>query len=86
MTEIEALIVRQEIPMLGKLLGTTTLFAPPQLADFDATRFDKTAETLASEVPAAERSSAFALAQIAQDYVHALYDGAAEAAGSSKTC
>jgi hypothetical protein len=72
-TEIEALIVRQEIPLLGKLLGTTTLFAPPQLADFDATRFDKTAETLASEVPAAERSSAFALAQTGQDYVHALY-------------
>ena len=34
--EIEALIVRQEIPMLGKLIGTSTLMAPPQLADFDA--------------------------------------------------
>ena len=72
-TEIEALIVRQEIPLLGKLLGTTTLFAPPQIADFDATRFEKTAETLASEVPTAERSTAAALARIAEDYVHALY-------------
>lgn len=72
-TEIEALIVRQEIPLLGKLLGTTTLFAPPQLADFDATRFDKTAEALAGEVPNAERSSAAGLAQIAENYVHALY-------------
>ena len=72
-TEIEALIVRQEIPLLGKLLGTTTLFAPPQLADFDATRFEKTAESLAGEVPNAQRSSAAALGQVAQDYVHTLY-------------
>jgi hypothetical protein len=72
-TEIEALIVRQEIPLLGKLLGTTTLFAPPQLADFDATRFEKTSESRAGEVPAAERSSAFALAQTGRDYVQALY-------------
>jgi hypothetical protein len=72
-TEIEALIVRQEIPLLGKLLGTTTLFAPPQIADFDATRFDKTAATLASEVPTAERSPATVLARVADDYVHALY-------------
>ena len=72
-TEIEALIVRQEIPLLGKLLGTTTLFAPPQLADFDATRFEKTAATLARVVPIAERPSAAALVQLADDYVHALY-------------
>ncbi len=72
-TEIEALIVRQEIPLLGKLLGTTTLFAPPQLADFDATRFDQMSESLAKEVPATDRSSAAALARMAQDYVHALY-------------
>jgi hypothetical protein len=82
-TEIEALIVRQEIPLLGKLLGTTTLFAPPQLADFDATRFEKTAETIAGEVPTAERSSATALAQIAQDYVHALYGPPKPIAGSN---
>jgi hypothetical protein len=72
-TEIEALIVRQEIPLLGKLLGTTTLFAPPQLANFDATQFEKTAESLAGEVPGEQRRSAAALAQIAQDYLHALY-------------
>jgi hypothetical protein len=72
-TEIEALIVRQEIPLLGKLLGTTTLFAPPQIADFDATRFEKTSETLANEVPAAERAPAASLAQLGRDYVHALY-------------
>ena len=72
-TEIEALIVRQEIPLLGKLLGTTTLFAPPQLANFDATQFEKTAESLAGEVPGEQRWSAAALAQIAQDYLHALY-------------
>jgi hypothetical protein len=73
-TEIEALIVRQEIPMLGKLIGTGTLMAPPQLADFDATRFERTGELLAAEVPAAERASAASLAQAAQDYVHALHD------------
>src|SRR5262249_37174753 len=45
-----------------------------QLADFDATKFDKTNDTLATEVPTAERSTAATLAQLAQDYVHALYD------------
>jgi hypothetical protein len=73
-TEIEALIVRQEIPMLGKLIGTSTLMAPPQLADFDATKFAGTAEALAAEVPAAERTPAAALGQLGQDYVRALLD------------
>jgi hypothetical protein len=73
-TEIEALIVRQEIPMLGKLIGTSTLMAPPQLADFDATRFANGSTALAAEVPAAERTPAAALAKLAQDYVHALYE------------
>ena len=82
-TEIEALIVRQEIPLLGKLLGTTTLFAPPQIADFDATRFEKTAESLAGEVPEAQRSSAAELARIAQDYVRALYVGPKSSAGGT---
>lgn len=71
-TEIEALIVRQEIPLLGKLLGTTTLFAPPQLADFDATHFTTTARSLAAEIPAAERTPAPRLRELAQSYVHAL--------------
>jgi hypothetical protein len=68
--------VRQEIPLRGKLLGTTTLFAPPQLADFDATRFEKTNESLAGDIPVAKRSSAAALAQLGQDYEQALYGGA----------
>ena len=72
-TEIEALIVRQEIPMLGKLIGTSTLMAPPQLADFDATKFAGTSEALAAAVPAAERTAAASLGQIGQDYVRALF-------------
>jgi hypothetical protein len=68
--------VRQEIPMLGKLIGTSTLMAPPQLADFDATRFGTTSEALAAEVPTTEHAPAAALGQIAQDYMHALYDKA----------
>ena len=72
-TEIEALIVRQEIPMLGKLIGTSTLMAPPQLADFDATRFATTGHELAVEIPAAERVPATKLRQIAADYTRALY-------------
>jgi hypothetical protein len=75
-TEIEALIVRQEIPMLGKLIGTSTLFAPPQLADFDATNLASTAKTLATEVPAAERTPSATLREVAQDYVRALNDRA----------
>jgi hypothetical protein len=75
-TEIEALTVRQEIPMLGKLIGTGTLMAPPQLADFDATRLEKTSAVLGAELPAAERTPAASLTQIGADYVHALYDKA----------
>jgi hypothetical protein len=75
-TEIEALIVRQEIPMLGELIGTGTLMAPPQIADFDAARFANESGALTAEVPAAERASAAELRQIAQDYVHALYEQA----------
>ena len=75
-TELEALIVRQEIPMLGKLIGTSTLMAPPQLADFDATRFASTGATLATAVPAAERVPAAKLREIAADYTRALYDKA----------
>jgi hypothetical protein len=71
-TEIEALIVRQEIPMLGSLIGTSTLFAPSQLADFDATRFATTAKALAAGVPDAERVPAAKLREIAQEYVRAL--------------
>jgi hypothetical protein len=71
-TEIEALIVRQEIPMLGKLIGTGTLMAPPQLADFDSTRF-ATAGELGAEVPAAERVAAAQLRRIAEDYTRARY-------------
>jgi hypothetical protein len=76
-TEIEALIVRQEIPMLGKLIGTSTLMAPPQLADFDATRFAEPSEALTADVPAAERTSEAKLRQIGQDYVRALNGKAA---------
>jgi hypothetical protein len=76
-TEIEALIVRQEIPMLGRLIGTSTLMAPPQLADFDATRFAKPNEALTTDVPAAERMSPAKLRQTARDYVQALNDKAA---------
>ena len=73
-TEIEALIVRQEIPMLGKLIGTSTLMAPPQLADFDATRFAKISEAFVADVPEAERVTAAALRAIAADYTRALYE------------
>jgi hypothetical protein len=83
-TEIEALIVRQEIPMLGKLIGTGTLMAPPQIADFDATRFEKKSEALTAEVPAVERTPAAKLGEIAQDYVHALYDQAKPVAFAEK--
>lgn len=72
-TEIEALIVRQEIPMLGELIGTGTLFAPPQLADFDASRFAGAHAALDAKVPASERTPATALVRAALDYVQAQY-------------
>jgi len=50
--------------------------APPQLADFDAAKFATTSRALGTDVPAAQRTPAASLVQIAQDYVHALYDQA----------
>ncbi len=73
-TEIEALTVRQEIPMLGKLIGTSTLMAPRQLADFDATHFANGVPALAAAVPPAESTPAVDLSRLAEDYVHALHD------------
>ena len=83
-TEIEALTVRQEIPMLGKLIGTSTLMAPPQLADFDGTHFENAGGALTAEVPAAERTPAAKLRQLAQDYVHAFYTEAKAIAFTDK--
>jgi hypothetical protein len=72
-TEIEALVVRQEIPMLGKLIGTGTLFAPPQLANFDATRFEHPVPALTESVPARSRVPAARLRAIGAAYLRALH-------------
>ena len=72
-TEIEALVVRQEIAMLGKLVGTGTLFAPPQLADFDATRFTAPLPALAAAVSPATRTPVGQLRDIATAYAKAMY-------------
>jgi hypothetical protein len=72
-TEIEALVVRQEIAMLGKLIGTGTLFAPPQLADFDATRFRAPASALTAPLAAGARPPAANLRQTALSYAKAMY-------------
>lgn len=72
-TEIEALVVRQEIPMLGKLIGTGTLFAPPQLANFDAARFEHPVPALTDPVPPRSRVPAARLGAIATAYLRALH-------------
>jgi hypothetical protein len=77
-TEIEALVVRQEIPMLGALIGTGTLMAPPQLANFDSMQFKLPAQTLTASVPAGSRTSAAELRKVGEAYVHAAYGKAGE--------
>ncbi|MCC7463600.1 MAG: hypothetical protein IT480_14195 [Gammaproteobacteria bacterium] len=72
-SEIEALAVRQEIAMLGKLIGTGTLMAPPQLADLDATQFRQPAPVLLAPVPEDGRASTAALRELAHAYASALY-------------
>ena len=87
MTEIEALIVRQEIPMLGKLIGTSYAdgAAAARRLRRDAVRQDGR--------DACERSarrgalSAIKLAQTGQTYVHALTDSRRQRRReTSKTC
>jgi hypothetical protein len=77
-TEIEALVVRQEIPMLGQLIGTGTLMAPPQLANFDSVRFRRPEPALMAPIPPAARTPAAKLRQLGADYVQAAYAGAGE--------
>ena len=72
-TEIEALVVRQEIPMLGRLIGTGTLFAPPQLASFDATRFEHPVPSLTAIIPPRQRTPGARLIEVAEAYTRALY-------------
>ena len=72
-TEIEALAVRQEIPMLGKLIGTGTLMAPPQLADLDARQFRRLLPVLVAPVPADARQPAAKLREAAWGFAPALY-------------
>jgi len=84
-TEIEALVVRQEIAMLGTLIGTGTLFAPPQLVDFDATRFKAPVPLLTAVVPAASRTPAAHLRDTATALVMAMY-GKATPPASTPTC
>jgi hypothetical protein len=72
-TEIEALVVRQEIAMLGKLIGTGTLFAPPQLADFDATQFKSPLPVLTATVPPAERTPVAGLREAGRRYAQVMF-------------
>ncbi len=72
-TEIEAFVVRQEIPMLGQLIGTGTLMAPPQLADFDAAQFRWPAQSLAAPVSPGSRVPAARLREVAEAYMDAVY-------------
>jgi hypothetical protein len=84
-SEIEALVVRQEIAMLGKLIGTGTLFAPPQLVDFDSTRFKSPMPVLAVPIGPVPRTSVGALSEIATAFAKAMY-GKATAPPSTPTC
>jgi hypothetical protein len=72
-TEIEALVVRQEIAMLGKLIGTGTLFAPPQLVDFDATKFEKPLPVLTAAVPMEARTPSARLRDTATAFAASIY-------------
>jgi hypothetical protein len=77
-TEIEALVVRQEIPMLGKLIGTGTLMAPPQLANFDSAQFQGPAQALTASIPPDARTPAARLREVGEAYVQAAYGKAGE--------
>jgi hypothetical protein len=72
-TEIEALVVRQEIAMLGKLIGTGTLFAPPQLVDFDSTKFKTPLQILTAVVSPEGREPAGKLRDIATAFAASMY-------------
>jgi hypothetical protein len=72
-TEIEALAVRQEIPMLGKLIGTGTLMAPPQLADLNAAQFRRPAPKLMAPIPEGVRIAVGKLSELARSFAPALY-------------
>jgi hypothetical protein len=63
--------------MLGKLIGTGTLMAPPQLASFDAAQFEYPLPALAAPMPAGSRTSVAKLRAVGEGYVRAAYGRAA---------
>ena len=85
-TEIEALVVRQEIAMLGQLIGTGTLFAPPQLAEFDAARFKAPAPVLVAPLDPAVRAPVSELRSLATRYAEARYGSGTGATLFSDRC
>jgi hypothetical protein len=85
-TEIEALVVRQEIAMLGQLIGTGTLFAPPQLADFDAARFKAPPSALGAHADSPSATPVSELRSIATRYAESIYGGVGSAPVFSDRC
>jgi hypothetical protein len=72
-TEIEALAVRQEVAMLGQLIGTGTLFAPPQMVDFDSTRFKAPVPLLPAALPTHPRTPLPRLRDTATSFAASMY-------------
>jgi hypothetical protein len=84
-TEIEALVVRQEIAMLGKLIGTGTLMAPPQVVEFDSTRFTEPVARLTAVVPPNGRVPVAQLRDAATAFAASMY-GKAPVPPTAPTC
>ena len=71
--------------MLGKLIGTGTLFAPPQLVDFDATHFKSPVPVLTAAVAPASRTTVARLRDSATAFAMAMY-GKATAPATTPGC
>ncbi len=85
-TEIEAICVRQEKPLNGKLIGTQTMMGPPWMTDFDSNGFTQPEAALTVTLGAGESSSAADIARAVNRYFDALQRGKATAAPIAGDC
>lgn len=85
-SEIEAISVRQEKPLNGKLIGTQTMMAPPWMTDFDFNGFSRPDSLIIEPLAAGENTPANQMIVAANSYLHGLQMGSSASVPITDDC
>ena len=85
-SEIEAISVRQEKPLNGKLMGTQTMMGPPWMTDFDSNSFAQPDPRLVRSLAKEERVPVTNMARAVNHYLDALQRGTSASAPIANDC